>query len=198
MACPRPTAQKTTARTNKAAMVRRVASSKLKRLRPALSPFQVEVNSPGHSEKSVAAATQNTVRTTQTHAPVSPPGTTNGRLTLGYLRRSVMRAGKMRMYEKVVVEITRPSTTAKNDARLPLVSSKARTMKMVEMTPERTLTTIGVPNLLEKEPSCWGPEPATAPMAMSRSDPMSQVVPAESNEKTTAAPTMVLKKLAAP
>src|SRR5260370_9981673 len=150
MACPRPTAQKTTASTSRAAMVRRVASWKLKRLRPALAPAQVEVSKPGQREKRVAAATQNTVRTTEAHIPRSPPGTTNGRLTFGYLRRRVINAGKIRMYEKVVVEMTRPSTTAKNEARLPLVSSKARTMKMVEMTPERTLTTIGVPNLLEK------------------------------------------------
>src|SRR5207245_10217244 len=107
MAWPRPTAQKITASTNRAAMVRSVASSKLNRLRPALSPFQVEVNRPGHSEKRVAAATQNTVRTTHTQAPRFPPGTTNGRLMLGYLRRSVISAGKIRMEEKVVVEITR-------------------------------------------------------------------------------------------
>src|SRR5713226_1863658 len=131
-------------------MISRVASSKLKRLRLPLSPFQVDVNNPGHSEKRVAAETQNTVRTTEAHIPASPPGTTNGRLTLGYLRRSVIRAGKIRMYEKVVVEMTSPSTTWKKEPRLPLVNTKARTMKTVEMTPDRTLTTIGVPNLDEK------------------------------------------------
>src|SRR5437899_12185400 len=110
MAWPRPTAQKITASTNRAAMVRSVASSKLNRLRPALSPFQVEVNRPGHREKRVAAATQNTARTTQTQAPRIPPGTTNGRLIVGYLRRRVIRTGRIRRKEKEVVEITGPTT----------------------------------------------------------------------------------------
>ena len=63
---------------------------------PQPCPLHVEVNSPGHSENTVAATTQNMVRITQIHAPALPPGTTNGRLTLGYLRRSVRRAGKIR------------------------------------------------------------------------------------------------------
>src|SRR5690242_4886338 len=150
IAWPRPTAQKTMATMISAPMATALASSKLKRLRVAWSALQVEVNSPGHSEKRVAAATQNTDSTTQIQAPVFPPGTTNGRLTLGYLRLRVRSAGKIRMYEKVVVEMTSPSTTAKNAPRLPLVRVKARTMKTVEMIPDSTLTTIGVPNVVEK------------------------------------------------
>src|SRR5437588_4926535 len=124
MAWPRPTAQKITASTNRAAMVRSVASSKLNRLRPALSPFQVEVNRPGHREKRVAAATQNTVRTTHTQAPRFPPGTTNGRLILGDLRRSVIRAGEDRVEETVGADVKRPSETRRKSGRMSLVSAR--------------------------------------------------------------------------
>src|ERR1700692_2921268 len=98
----------------------------------------------------VAATTQNIVRMTHAHAPRLPPGTTNGRGTLGYLRRRVIRAGKIRMYEKVVVEMTRPSTAAKKPCRLPPVMKKVMYMKIVAMTPEETLTTTGVPKRVEK------------------------------------------------
>ena len=44
-----------------------------------------------------------------------------------------------------MVEIARPSTAVKYLLALPPVSWKASTMTIVEKTPERTLTTIGVP-----------------------------------------------------
>src|SRR6202049_4143029 len=86
----------------------------------------------------VAATTQNIVRMTHTHAPALPPGTTKGRGTLGYLRRRVSSAGKIRMYEKVVVEMTRPSTAAKKPCRLPPVTKNVMYMKIVAMMPEVT------------------------------------------------------------
>ncbi len=70
-------------------------------------------------------------------------------------------------------------------------------MKIVLMMPEATFTTIGVPKRAEKYPSCLGPEPASAPMAISRSEPISQVVPLESKTKTIASAAMWLKNGAA-
>ena len=62
--------------------------------------------------------------------------------------------------------------------------------------PDTTLTGTGVPNRFEKYPRLRGPEPASAPIAISRSDPISQTVPLESRAKTTAAPTMPFRTLA--
>ena len=61
-----------------------------------------------------------------------------------------------------------------------------------------TLTGTGVPNRAEKYPIVRGPDPANAPMAISRSEPISQTTPLESSAKTTAAPTRPFKAFAAP
>ncbi len=57
------------------------------------------------------------------------------------------------MYEIVVVEIASPSTALKYFSELPDVSTEAKIITSVATTPERRLTTIGVPQRFEKTPS---------------------------------------------
>src|SRR6202162_2025494 len=109
-----------------------------------------------------------------------------------------MIAGKTATYEKVVVEMTTASTVLKKLWRLPEVSRKLRTRKMLATIPERTFTGTGVPNRFEKWPSGRGPEPASELIAIARSDPISQTTPLARSEKTTARPTLPFQRLAAP
>src|SRR2546422_5025303 len=97
MAGPLPTPQNPIATTTRNAPVANVKTSNVVRSTPAALALHAEVNRFGHSEKTVAAVTQNMVSTTLIHAPALPPGTTKGRFTLGYLRRRVRSAGKIRM-----------------------------------------------------------------------------------------------------
>ena len=82
--------------------------------------------------------------------------------------------------------------------RLPPVIRKLAARKRLARMPERTLTGTGVPNRFEKYPRLRGPEPASAPIAIRRSEPINHTVPLESSAKTTAAPTMPLRTFAAP
>ena len=117
---------------------------------------------------------------------------------MGYRLRSTTIAGNTSTYEKVVVEITRPSTIVKKLFRLPPVIRKLAIRNRLARMPDMTLTGTGVPNRLEKYPMARGPEPARAPMAISRSDPINQTVPLERSANTNAAPTIPLRMLALP
>ena len=59
-----------------------------------------------------------------------------------------------------VVEIASPSTTLKYFSELPDVSTEASTITSVATTPERRLTTIGVPKRFEKTPRTRGAAPS--------------------------------------
>src|SRR5579864_777939 len=128
---------------------------------------------------------------------MTPPPTRYGRLARGYRFRSTTSAGKTSTYEKVVVEMTRPSTIVKKLFRLPPEIRKFRIRKRLARIPETTFTGTGVPNRLEKYPMDRGPDPASAPIAIRRSDAISQTTPLESRAKTTPAPTRPFRMLAA-
>ena len=78
--------------------------------------------------------------------------------------------------------MARPSTAVKYLSALP-VSWKARTMTIVENTPDSRLTVIGVPQRAEKWPNERGAAPSKPATACERSAPMIQVVPLDSSAR---------------
>ena len=115
---------------------------------------------PGQSSTTLASSAQNVQTALTRNATPSPPGTLYGRGTCGCDRRSRYSAGKIEMYEIVVVEIARPSAATKYLPESPLVNVKAATKNTVEITPEARFTAIGVPQRPEKVPSQRGPQPS--------------------------------------
>ena len=98
------------------------------------------------------------------------------------------------------MEMAMLRTTLNSDARLPpeyrWLTVTTASKKMVARIPEVTLTGTGVPKRFENRPRPLGPEPASAPIAIMRSAPISQTVPLVSSEKTIAAPTKKFRMLA--
>src|SRR5579859_6307819 len=89
-----------------------------------------------------------------------PPGTTKGRCTLGYLIRRARYAGKMNRYDRVVVEMTKPSTNPNNPAMLPVLKKvliiTAAIIATEAVIPDMVFTAIGVPYRPLKRPSRTG------------------------------------------
>src|SRR3954451_10649509 len=98
----------------------------------------------------------------------------------------------------VVVEMASESTTVKYLAELPLVSWNASTITIVEKTPDRMLTAIGVPHRLEKVPNQRGAAPSKPATACERSAPMIHVVPLESSAQMNPAAARSPSTLPAP
>src|SRR5579863_8428051 len=99
----------------------------------------------------------------------------------------------MNRYERVVVEMVKPSTTAKSAPRLPLEANAvikiAAAMVIVATIPDMVLTAIGVPYLPLKRPKNLGAVRSSADIAYVRSAPMIQVPPLEATAITKPRPT---------
>src|SRR5438045_3611912 len=88
-----------------------------------------------------------------------------------------MTAGKMRRYDNRVVEMAMLSTTL-NAASVPLWNiATATIMNADDVSPERTFTRIGVPNLLLNTPNQGQKAPSYAAAACTRSDPIIHTLP---------------------
>ena len=85
-----------------------------------------------------------------------PPGILYGRFTCGWLYRSLIRAGKITMYDIVVNVRTTPIITLNVAAALPFAIFVAAMNTIVEITPDRKLTLTGVPSFAEKRPRTAG------------------------------------------
>src|SRR6476659_3637794 len=112
---------------------------------------------PGKIATSDANTPQNVVTTPQIHTPAMPPGILYGRCTCGWLYRSLITVGKIRMYDSVVNVRTTPIITLNVAAALPLAIFVAAMNTIVDSTPDRKLTLTGVPSFAEKRPSTRGP-----------------------------------------
>src|SRR3954452_5088468 len=105
---------------------------------------------PGNKPTIEASRAQNVVSTPQIQTPAMPNGTLYGRGTCGCEYRSLMSVGKITMYDRVVKSRTQFSTAAKYFSLSPPEKPKAANMTIVETTPLRKFTTIGVPKRVEK------------------------------------------------
>src|SRR3954469_23570977 len=105
---------------------------------------------PGNRPTTEASSAQNVVSTPQIQTPAMPPGTRYGRCTCGCEYRSLMSVGKITMYDRVVKSSTQFRTAAKYFSLSPPENPNAANITIVDTTPLRKFTTIGVPKRVEK------------------------------------------------